>query len=289
MVRILNYHQLHAIPSPSLLEKALDEEVSSCINRLIERGLITGAVSYGSVARGDHSETSDIDVLAKYCSFEALQLLRLSRSQVRSTLNVIVEYSVFHNRLAETPFHRSAFSYVNHIRANQSEKRVFGVNPLEGFLTENNPRNDHRLEYAREMGSIVDALAKRYLEAFDNETRYYHFLKGLLEKPAHFVREAVQLIHNGLPQQNGRTIDDNQSIRELFVEYFGASDITENMTAAADEVMSYKHYIRDIRLGRIRPSQQEYVAQLANIENIFARELAFMVETCLRLNEFLTE
>jgi predicted nucleotidyltransferase len=285
MVRVLSYDELARIPSPESLEKVLSSDVTHLINSLEFRDLISGAVAYGSVTRGEHSETSDIDVLVRYRTPDVLDELRATRCLIREEEGIVVEFSVFSDRLASTPFHRAAFSYINHVRANPAEKLVFGKDPLENFYSDDAQSSDDRIVYANGMGSHIDTLAKRYLEAHDNDVRYKHFLKGLIEKPTHFVREAVQLIHDGLPEESGRTIDSNRELSLLFAQHFGEeSDISRGFSTINRTIAHYKDYIRNIRIGAVQPNAKSHKECLARIENLFSLEFQVMEQTCLVLN-----
>ncbi len=290
MVQAIPYENLGHIPDRDDIRAVLDNEVSLLIERLLWEGNITGAIAYGSVPRDEHSETSDLDILVRYVKIDALAKLRKTRKNVFDNKHIIIEFSTFHDRMAMSPFHRDSFSYLDHIRANLDEKIIFGENPMARFVEPFGfMRSDNRAVYAMDMGTLFDMMVRRYIKAYDSPSWYDYFLTGCLEKPLHFVREAVQLIYNSLPdvpEDSNRKYDKNSELLDIFFREIGDdSGIVDKLIHLEQATSDYKDYIRMLREEDIIPSDENYGKQLREIEETFPLLHDFMIETSMKLSE----
>jgi predicted nucleotidyltransferase len=285
-----SYQQLVAgqVPTVEILADAC-EYIESYLQQMHSSGMIASAVIYGSVPRGDHTRTSDIDILVRYVTLEALTSLRTLRKELFDRYQgSVADFCPIFDEFAPTPFHRAGASFFNHLSANLEDKIVIGLDPgkspIEGIWS---PK--HKVEpiywNASEIGYYFDGIARKFIR-HDTEEKYVDFIKSLRERYKHIVREAVQLARKGeLPEKDGRKVDDTSGLMAYFREDFKDEPhilVSLNVLHTADKKLT-EYINRAAEAAKV--DEQQYRHELDKINELFPEFMQF----CINVSRVLLE
>jgi len=146
------------IPSPRDFENARQQALSK-LSQLVEYGLIYGARIFGSVARGNPSIRSDLDLLVVFENDIAREELRKIFHDVYKETRVIVESTALKRELVDLGFHTIDPTFLEHFQYILKEGNIVGNDPLNLVRPqEGNVLNLHQQYLSQKLKRLTDGL-----------------------------------------------------------------------------------------------------------------------------------
>lgn len=258
---------------------AAKSKTMSVLKKLHSQGLLEGACVFGSVARGDHSIGSDVDVVvvSKTGSLTAVknELGKLS-SYCQQTLHVKPSIILVDSREARSGNHSVSPFLLAHIGSNTREENLVGKKPaslLRAVKTDWADNESHQLRY------LVNSARKHSMELRGKKAKdsdaYYSDLGHAVDRSINYSRHLLD-IYGELPQVGGKVDDSKAAIVRQYARLFSRR---RSAVAALNRVVSAKDaYTQALHraiaaLGggnarEIAVSRSAYAKALAQLESV---------------------
>lgn len=235
---------------------------------------IVGAVTCGSVLRGDHSIRSDFDCLVVYDGKSLSQLVELLQglNNFSKQLYVPVEFIPLDIRLARCP--PIEYSFGLHLEWAARNGGCIKKNPIP-MLTLDESDLEHEIRYYVRLK--LSKLTKRWIKYPDSTPdERFRFLQKVLEAPVYIARKIIRWRRIDISFD-----DSKRAIKRIFSEHFSESEFLRlfNEVVGGDTV-----YTEKLLQQFGNPDEAQYAEALAKIERVVPNVLEFLRLSTILVN-----
>lgn len=251
--------------------------VKSYLQAFFKDEKIHGALIFGSI-NNNYSVGSDIDTLIVYEDEAGLSAIRNLRQHIESETFVPVEFIPVKRELGQKGIHTIDNAFRQHLEHHLYNGQI-GKNPLDFICIKPVP---YKLDLLNKLAVYIAGLEKGFVNEDFGDQRYYIFLRYILEKPVHTVREMLQSVYRELPKdENGRPIDDREGLcREYEKQFFGHSLLLEDLMKILEAQKNYREFLRHLPTENL---EKAYIQELRKIEAVYPNASRFIRKNALLL------
>lgn len=259
MGKIYTYAELEQglVPKPSSFSQAKKQTLES-LSSFVNQGEISGAMAFGSVAKGSPSERSDFDLLVITENGTNLTPIKAAFDEVYQDTKVAVEPIIIPRELAEHGFHTMDKAFYFHLKQIPPEGNIVGTPPLDIMKPFDLPLSRVHEQY------LIQKLRRLREGIFTYSiTDEYRVLQRALEAPVNTGRRTLQALYDIGALDNPLENDSKASVITRFKEVFAGTQLLNGYDSIISSDRGYTNLLMEALSGNTsRNEYEQTVSQL---------------------------